>query len=43
MQSGWIDASERKLDAAHSTLLEPVLSERKADAGPLPKGRSPRW
>ena len=39
VQSGWLDASERKLDAAQSTLLEPVLSERKADAKPLPKGR----
>ena len=39
VQSGWLRASERKLDAAGSTLLEPVLSERKADATPLPKGR----
>jgi uncharacterized protein len=39
VQSGWVDASERKLDAAQSTLLEPVLSERKADAAPLRKGR----
>jgi predicted acyl esterase len=39
VQSGWLQASERKLDAAQSTLLEPVLSERKADAAPLPKGR----
>ncbi len=39
VQSGWLRASERKLDAAQSTLLEPVLSERKADAAPLPKGR----
>jgi uncharacterized protein len=39
VQSGWLDASERKLDAAQSTLLEPVLSERKADAKPLPKDR----
>ena len=39
VQSGWLDASERKLDAAQSTLLEPVLSERKADAAPLPRGR----
>ena len=39
VQSGWLRASERKLDAAQSTLLEPVLSERKADATPLPKGR----
>ena len=39
VQSGWLDASERKLDAGQSTLLEPVLSERKADARPLPHGR----
>jgi uncharacterized protein len=39
VQSGWLDASDRKLDTARSTLLEPVLSERKADAAPLPKGR----
>jgi predicted acyl esterase len=39
VQSGWLRASERKLDAAQSTLLEPVLSERKADARPLPTGR----
>ncbi len=39
VQSGWLDASERKLDGGQSTLLEPVLSERKADASPLPKGR----
>ena len=39
VQSGWLRASERALDAARSTLLEPVLSERKADATPLPKGR----
>ena len=32
-------ASERKLDAAQSTLLEPVLSERKADVALLPHGR----
>jgi predicted acyl esterase len=39
VQSGWLDASERKLDDAQSTLLEPVLSERKADARPLPHRR----
>jgi predicted acyl esterase len=38
VQSGWLDASERKL-AAQSTLLEPLLTERKADVRPLPKGR----
>jgi hypothetical protein len=39
VQDGWLRASERKLDAAQSTLLEPVLSLRRADAAPLPKGR----
>ncbi len=39
VQSGWLRASERKLDASRSTLLEPVLTERKADAAPLPEGR----
>jgi predicted acyl esterase len=39
VQNGWLRASERTLDAARSTLLEPVLSLRRADAGPLPAGR----
>jgi len=39
VQSGWLDTSERKLNAPQSTLLEPVLSERKADVRPLPTGR----
>ena len=39
VQSGWLRASERKLDPAQSTLLEPVLTERKADVAPLPAGR----
>ena len=39
VQNGWVRASERKLDAAQSTLLAPVLSLRKADVAPLPKGR----
>ncbi len=38
VQSGWLDASERKL-SGQSTLLEPLLTERKADAAPLPHGR----
>ncbi len=38
VQNGWLRASERKLDAAQSTLLEPVLSLRRTDAAPLPKG-----
>jgi predicted acyl esterase len=39
VQSGWLRASERKLDPSKSTRLEPVLSLTKADAAPLPKGR----
>jgi predicted acyl esterase len=39
VQDGWLRASARKLDPAKSTLLEPVLSLRRADAAPLPKGR----
>jgi predicted acyl esterase len=39
VQSGWLRASERKLDRAASTLLEPVLSLRRADAARLPHGR----
>ncbi|MGO9891691.1 MAG: CocE/NonD family hydrolase [Solirubrobacteraceae bacterium] len=38
VQNGWLDASERKL-SPQSTLLEPLLSERKADVRPLPRGR----
>jgi hypothetical protein len=38
VQSGWLDANERKL-SAQSTLLEPLLTERKADVRPLPRGR----
>jgi predicted acyl esterase len=38
VQSGWLRASERKL-APGSSLLEPVLSLRRADAAPLPRGR----
>jgi hypothetical protein len=39
VQSGWLRTSERKLDPAKSTLLEPVPSLTRADAAPLPKGR----
>ncbi len=39
VQNGWLRTSERKLDLAKSTLLEPVLSLRRADVAPLPKGR----
>ena len=38
VQSGWLRANERKLDAAKSTPLEPVLSLRAADVAPLPAG-----
>ena len=38
VQSGWLDASERRL-SPQSTLLEPLLSERKGDVRPLPRGR----
>jgi predicted acyl esterase len=39
VQDGWVRASERRLDAAQSTLLAPVLSLRRADVAPLPAGR----
>ncbi|MGZ8666770.1 MAG: CocE/NonD family hydrolase [Solirubrobacterales bacterium] len=39
VQSGWLRASLRKLDARRSSLLEPVLSLARADAAKLPKGR----
>ena len=39
VQDGWLRASERKLDAAQSTLLAPELSLRRADVAPLPAGR----
>ena len=39
VQDGWLRANERKLDAAKSTLLEPVPSLRAADVRPLPRGR----
>jgi predicted acyl esterase len=39
VQSGWLRASQRKLDAKKSTPLEPILSRRAADVAPLPKGR----
>ncbi|MEA2311090.1 MAG: uncharacterized protein QOE28_1058 [Solirubrobacteraceae bacterium] len=39
VQSGYLRASGRKLDAKRSTALAPVLSLRRADAAPLPKGR----
>jgi uncharacterized protein len=39
VQSGWLRASLRKLDRRTSTRLAPVLSLRRRDARPLPKGR----
>jgi predicted acyl esterase len=39
VQSGWVRASLRKLDARKSSLLEPVLSLRAKDAARLPKGK----
>ncbi len=39
VQNGWLRVNERKLDAAQSTLLEPVPSLRAADVAPLPRGR----
>ncbi len=39
VQSGWLRASERKLDPARSTLLAPYPSFRRADASPLRKNK----
>jgi uncharacterized protein len=39
VQGGWLRANERKLDAAKSTPLEPVLSLRASDVSPLPRHR----
>jgi len=39
VQGGWVRGNERKLDAAKSTLLEPVLSLREADVSPLPANK----
>ncbi len=39
VQNGWVRGNERKLDAAKSTPLEPVLSLRKSDVSPLPSDR----
>jgi uncharacterized protein len=38
VQSGWLRASQRTLDAAASTPLLPVQTHTEADAAPLPKG-----
>ena len=39
VQSGWLRASERKLDRRKSTELAPLLSLRERDSKALPKGR----
>jgi predicted acyl esterase len=39
VQNGWVRGDERKLDRHKSTQLEPVLSLRKSDVKPFPKGR----
>jgi hypothetical protein len=36
VQNGWLRASHRKLDAARSTVLDPVPTHLRADAEPLP-------
>ena len=39
VQSGWLRASYRTLDAAHSTVLQPVGLGLEKDAAPLPPGQ----
>jgi hypothetical protein len=39
VQSGWLRASHRFLDAAHSTALDPVPTHLEADAADLPAGK----
>jgi predicted acyl esterase len=39
VQAGWVRGSMRKLDRKKSSLLEPVLSLRKADRAPMPRRR----
>jgi putative CocE/NonD family hydrolase len=39
VQNGWLRTSGRKLDRARSTPLAPVLTLRRADDAPLPRGR----
>jgi hypothetical protein len=39
VQNGWVRGNVRKLDAAKSTPLEPVLSLREADVSPMPKNK----
>ena len=38
VQSGWLRASQRKLDDSVSTELRPVATHHEADAAPLPSG-----
>ncbi|MFN8025125.1 MAG: CocE/NonD family hydrolase [Acidimicrobiia bacterium] len=40
VQSGWLRASQRKLDAKQSTALHPVQTFRKADVQDLPSGKA---
>jgi uncharacterized protein len=39
VQTGWLRASHRKLDARRSTSIDPVPTHRHRDAAPLPRGR----
>jgi predicted acyl esterase len=39
VQSGWLRASHRKLDAKRSTNISPVHTDLEADARPLPSGK----
>jgi predicted acyl esterase len=39
VQNGWVRGNMRKLDAAKSTSLAPVLSMREADVAPMPKNK----
>jgi hypothetical protein len=39
VQNGWLRGNERKLDAARSTPLEPVLSLRASDVAPMPANK----
>jgi predicted acyl esterase len=39
VQGGWVRTQARKLDAAKSTLLEPVLSFREEDFAPMPPNK----
>ena len=40
VQSGWLRASQRALDAGASTALLPVQTHRRADVAPLPTGKA---